>query len=326
MHDNPDPDVIAAGWAIHSLLQDKLRRPARIVGGGAIVRAENRHMVELLNPPIELVSEIPADVRAASILVDCGLGTTNHLVTRAGIEPVAVIDHHQNGKATRRIPFADIRTNAAAAASIAASYLREQGVDPGMKLATAILYAIRTETSGSETQHSALDRAIVRWCTAIADPALLAEIENAPLDPEYFSDLTLAMQSTTVYDSTAICFLPQALGAEIVGEVADLLVRCRGIDSVLCAAVIGDDLVLSARTDRSGGDAACLLRSTVERLGGCGGHMHRAGGKIIGVAPHAKLPSSLMAELRVRWLAANGTTYHRGKHLVARRDGRRKSE
>ena len=137
MHDNPDPDVIAAGWSISCLLEEKLNRPVRIVGGGAIVRAENRHMVELLNPPIELVSEITCAVETAPILVDCGLGTTNHLVTRAGIEPVAVIDHHKSANGARRVPFRDIRTSAAASASIAASYLREQGIDPGMKLATA---------------------------------------------------------------------------------------------------------------------------------------------------------------------------------------------
>ncbi len=282
MHDNPDPDVIAAGWALLCLLEEKLNKPVRLVGGGAIVRAENRHMVELLNPPIELVTDISADRdatdgRTAVILVDCGVGKTNHLLTRASIEPVAVIDHHQTINDHRPLLFKDIRTNAAASASITASYLREQRVDPGMKLATAIIYAIRTETCGSETAHSFLDRSIVKWMTRIADPTVLAEIENAPLEPEYFGDLALAMQSTFIYGDTALCFLPRALGAEIVGEVADLLVRCRGIQRVLCAAAIGGDLLLSSRTSREGGDASKLLQATINGLGGCGGHTHRAG-------------------------------------------------
>jgi nanoRNase/pAp phosphatase (c-di-AMP/oligoRNAs hydrolase) len=320
MHDNPDPDVIAAGWAIYCLLSERLGRPASIVGGGAIVRAENRHMVELLHPPIQLVSELTAEPHTASILVDCGPGTTNHLVTRAGIEPVAVIDHHKHEVGARRIPFRDVRIDAAASASIAASYLREQQIDPGMKLATAVLYAIRTETSGSETDHSALDRSIVRWLSAIGDPALLAEIENAPLEPEYFSDLALAMQSTFRYDTTAICFLPRASGPEIVGEVADLLVRCRGIQSVLCAATMGEDLVLSSRTARGGGDAADLLRATVSGLGGCGGHAHRAGGKISGVAPRSKLRSGLIDQLRERWLGVCQVKRQQGTRLIARRE------
>ncbi len=320
MHDNPDPDVIAAGWAVSCLLEEKLNRPVRIVGGGAIVRAENRHMVELLNPPIELVGDIAADSGTASILVDCGLGTTNHLVTRAGIEPVAVIDHHKQSNGPRRVPFRDIRTDAVAAASIAASYLREQKIDPGMKLATAILYAIRTETCGSETAHSVLDRSIVRWLAAIADPALLAEFENAPLEPAYFSDLALAMQSTMVYGNSAICFLPRASGPEIVGEVADLLVRCRGVKSVLCAAAIGSDLVLSARTMRHGGDAPQLLRAAINGLGGCGGHMRRAGGKISGVASQGKVREDIVVQLRSRWLSVCQEAGQSGARLVARHD------
>ncbi|HID22577.1 MAG TPA: hypothetical protein EYP14_09265, partial [Planctomycetaceae bacterium] len=41
-HDNPDPDAIAAGWALLTLIESRLKRSARLVGGGAIVRAENR--------------------------------------------------------------------------------------------------------------------------------------------------------------------------------------------------------------------------------------------------------------------------------------------
>ena len=45
-HDNPDPDAIASGWGIQCLVTEKLGIPTRFIGGGAIVRAENRHMVE----------------------------------------------------------------------------------------------------------------------------------------------------------------------------------------------------------------------------------------------------------------------------------------
>ena len=51
-HDNPDPDAIAAGWALFELVAEKLAKPVDLVAGGGIVRAENRHMVELLGPPI----------------------------------------------------------------------------------------------------------------------------------------------------------------------------------------------------------------------------------------------------------------------------------
>ena len=47
MHDNPDPDAIASGWGIKVLIDQTVAIPTRVIGGGAIVRAENRQMVEL---------------------------------------------------------------------------------------------------------------------------------------------------------------------------------------------------------------------------------------------------------------------------------------
>ena len=62
---------------------------------------------------------------SAAVLVDCGVEATNHIVTRQHIDPVAIIDHHTNGRPPRAA-FVDVRTDVAASASIVASYLREQ--------------------------------------------------------------------------------------------------------------------------------------------------------------------------------------------------------
>lgn len=319
-HDNPDPDAIATGWGVQVLIEEKLNKPVRLVGGGAIVRAENRHMVELLQPPIELVDDIEISESAATILVDCSSAATNHLLMRKAVRPVAVIDHHPGNKNGARPDYRDIRPKVAASASIAASYLREQKIHPGMKLATAMLYAIRTETRGFETYHSALDRAILPWLTERSEPALLADIENAPLAREYFSDLVLAIQNTFIYGDVAFCYLPRAAGADIVGEVADLLIRCQAIRRVLCAAVVGHDLLLSARTAKQSGSAVELLQHALERFGGAGGHAHRAGGKIPHVGAGGKIDEGVQDKLRRRWLDACGATRRRGTRLVAKRE------
>ena len=56
-HDNPDPDAIATGWAVLCLLREKLSCQVQLLAGGQILRAENRQMVQLLQPPLELVRE-----------------------------------------------------------------------------------------------------------------------------------------------------------------------------------------------------------------------------------------------------------------------------
>lgn len=318
MHDNPDPDAIASGWGVEVLIRERLGRPTRVVAGGAIVRAENRHMVELLNPPIEFVDELAPDGDTAAILVDCGAEATNHLLTQHGIRPVAIIDHHHADPIGFPVPYVDVRPQIAASATIVASYLRQQGVEPGPKLATAMLYAIRTETCGYETHFSDLDRAILPWLTAGGEPSLLAEIENAPLTQDYFADLSLALQAAVRYDHVALCVLPRASGAEIVGEVADLLIRCETVHRVLCGALVGDDLLLSARTQPGYGRAVQLLLKTLGGLGGAGGHAHRAGGKVPNVRKRLRSDAELRRELQRRWLDACGVRQQTGIHLIPR--------
>ncbi len=320
MHDNPDPDAIATGWGLKVLIDETIAMPTRVIGGGAIVRAENRHMVNLLQPPIELVDEFDFDDRAAAILVDCSIGASNHVLTRQGVQPFAIIDHHISDDQNTETPFVDIRVQVAASASIIASYLREQDIPPGAKLATAMLYAIRTETCAYESHYSSLDRLILPWLMEYAEPELLVEIHNAPLQRTYYGDLLLALQNTFLYDDVALCFLPRADGVEIVGEVADLLVRCESVGRVMCGAVIGDDLLVSARTQFAEDNAAEMIQTTLQGLGGAGGHAHRAGGKIPNVGESASAVEKVSNLLRDRWLDVCGVDRKRGTRLIAKRE------
>jgi len=322
-HDNPDPDAIATGWAVYELVRQKLSRPVRLIGGGEILRAENVHMVKILHPPLELVhrGDVEPDGDTAVVLVDCSADSQNHVLAGKVFEPAAVIDHHLSHTRNGRVEFADVRPQVIASASIAASYLREQDITPAASLATALQYAVRTETRGNEVRYSRLDRTVIMWLSEWSDPAQLAEIENAPLKPEYFADLALALQGTFIYGDTALCLLPRASGPEIVGEVADLLIRCEGIRRVLCGAVVHDDLLLSVRTEQnSSEDAAALVRRTLEGIGHGGGHMHRAGGKISAAGRGPVVLEMLEDELLGRWLVTCGIDRQRGRHLIARRE------
>jgi nanoRNase/pAp phosphatase (c-di-AMP/oligoRNAs hydrolase) len=334
MHDNPDPDAIATGWAAKFLLDQRSDKPTRLIAGGDIVRAENRHMVRLLRPPLELLDDVQLEAGTAVILVDCGLDATNHLFSDAPCVPRAVIDHHQpaeksgfrspsarsgwqNGRTPRTL--LDIRADVAASATIITTYLREQNLEPNSDLATALLYAIHSETRGGETYYSRLDRIVLPWLTRRADPSLLAEIQSAPLAPAYFVDLVLALQTTFIYDDAAFCMLPQAASPEIVGEVADLLVRREGVHRVVCAAVCHESVLLSVRTDQAGGDATQLLLDTIRGIGRGGGHTHRAGGKLSESTTGSRVPEELQEELRARWLRACGVRRVRGTRLLPKR-------
>jgi nanoRNase/pAp phosphatase (c-di-AMP/oligoRNAs hydrolase) len=319
-HDSPDPDAIASACALAPLLEQRLKKPVRVVAGGAVTRGENLRMLELLKLPIDFVDEIDAtDPRMAIILVDSAPTAANHLLAKSGVDPVAVIDHHRQQGRQYRVRFRDIRPNVAATATIIAQYLREQDLPPSTDIATALWYGIRTDAIGLPRM-SVVDQRTVVWLMRFADHSKLADIENAPLSRDYYSDLLLAIKSTFVYGDAALCFLPRAATPEIVGEVADLLIRCRDINRLMCAAALGGDVLLSVRTTDAGGDATELMRKAVEGLGYGGGHRRRAGGKLVAAPRADRVTEDLQTELRGRWLRACGIESQRGSRLVTRRD------
>jgi nanoRNase/pAp phosphatase (c-di-AMP/oligoRNAs hydrolase) len=302
-HDVPDPDAIAAGWALSWLLEKKLGKRPKLVGRGPVIRAENKFMIKLFHPPLLLIDRFVFQDHAV-VLVDCVPTASNHLLNKTGIQVDAVIDHHQRDNHQCRARYQDIRSHVAATAGIAAGYLIEQNMEPFTELATALLYAIRTETQGERGLLSDIDRQVISWLGERADHAQIAAIEKAPLPRDYYVDLLFAIENTQLYENVGICFLPHAAGGELVGEIADFLIRCNDLSAVLCGAVVGDALVLSARTARGGANAAELLQHCLKSPGDSGGHEHRAGGKIPLRDNEAAVIRDLQSLLKQRWLQA----------------------
>ena len=321
-HNNPDPDAIASGWALRFLIKKRCNRMAKFLAGGGIIRAENRQMVSLLNPPIKLTQQPRINSQTAIILVDCGANSRNHIATEYPKQIVGVIDHHERENIQSTLGFQDIRPNAASTASIVTSYLRENNLEPDSKMATGLLYAIETEVSGGDTLLTKLDHAMIDWLTQYANHNLLGKIRNAPLPLKYYSDVNSALEKAVVYDRSVFCFLPQISGPETVGEMADMLVRCENILSVCCIAFYANNLFVSVRTDIDGDNAADLVSQTVATMGHCGGHQHRAGG-VISLDTFGKLClKNLETQLRNRWLKACRTEGNSGVRLVKGGEGK----
>ena len=316
-HDYPDPDAIAAGWAIRQLAVEKLRIPTRLVARGQILRPENRCLMGLLRPPLELVrgeAEVPGD--AATVLVDCDPRASNHLLGDSSGRVLAVVDHHSAESAPLDICFVDIRPDVAATASIAAQYLREQLLVPDEQLATAMLYALRTETRGGEIAYTPFDHRILTWLTGIANPTWLAKIETAPFHCSHLSNLAVALDATAIYGDVAFCFFPDECQAGLVAEVADMLIRCEQLRYVFCGATFGGDVLISVRTDRTEAHAGRLVQRLVDGLGRGGGHQHRAGAKIPNATEMMAGSEQLCRELRERWLLLCGAENRLAKPLV----------
>jgi len=279
MHNHPDPDSLGGALILRRVLQKHFAVQVVLAYGGLIGRAENRAMVARLRIPVKRAREIDFDRFDAVILVDTQPGTGNNSLPPGRI-PEAVFDHHPLRPETREVPLHDVRPEYGAVVTMLADYLEAAGLDLDRRLATAIFYAIRSETQNLGREASAADARVFTQAFPLVDNRALAGIEQAPLSRDYLVILDRAFRATRVYGRLAVTRLHRIPYPDVPAELADLLLRVRDIDHALVMGVYGGQVYLSLRTLDRRVNAGRLLRRVVGSRGGAGGHEMIAGGRI----------------------------------------------
>ncbi|HLF23949.1 MAG TPA: NAD-binding protein, partial [Burkholderiales bacterium] len=187
LHNSPDPDAIASGLALQTICEH-LGTKAHLYHGGKIGHQENRAFVNLLH--IELTEIGPKEDPMEHVnkhdkvaLVECGVPGKNNILPQ-GVVPALIFDHHPLDEEDVMADFVDVREAVGATATILTKYLQQLNVTVDPRLATALLYAIRTDTRGFTRGATAEDMAAATFLSAYADMALLERIETPPMAGE----------------------------------------------------------------------------------------------------------------------------------------------
>ena len=90
---------------------------------------------------------------------------------------------------------------------------------------------------------------------------------------------------------------------ELVAELADLLLRLEGIETVLSMGYYSTEMILSIRTSSEQINAGDLIGKLVEGIGSAGGHGMMAGGKVDNVENSDSARAALEKILTDRMLA-----------------------
>jgi nanoRNase/pAp phosphatase (c-di-AMP/oligoRNAs hydrolase) len=279
-HDNPDPDAIAAAAALARLLRTAFGRDVTVAYGGLVGRAENREMVRVLRFRMSRVRELDWSGYRHVALVDTQPLTGNNQLP-AGLKPDLVFDHHPIRAASRKAPFFDIRPEYGASATILAEYLLAAEVPISRRLATAVLYAIRSETQDFRRHFVAADKQLHDRLLPGADNRALGRIQSPRLPLSYFSTLHGALEALESVSTLVVSHLGAVAQPDIVPEVADLLIRMEGKTWSFATGLHGERMYLSLRTSNARGDAGRLMRRLVGKRGKGGGHGMAAGGWIV---------------------------------------------
>lgn len=297
-HNNPDPDAIASAVALSHLMEQQRGVASQIAYNGVIGRAENRALVRYLGNPLRRLTADDLREPAPIALVDTQPSSGNSAVN-SDMTVSIVIDHHPCCDTPIKATFADIRPKFGATSTILTEYFQEAGLQPSPALATALFYGIKTDTLGLVRGTSAADIAAYLYLQAYIDVGALIAIENAPVPAAYFAHLDASVQAARVYDDVIVAYIGAIHYPDLVGEMADLLMRLEHMQWSICMGVYNDVLILSTRTRQRRGGAGKLVRTIVGLDGTAGGHGAMAGGQI---PLHGRNPDQIAHEMTQRIL------------------------
>jgi nanoRNase/pAp phosphatase (c-di-AMP/oligoRNAs hydrolase) len=278
-HNDPDPDAIGSAVALRHLLVNRLNVKVKIAYRGIIGRAENRALVRYLDQPLQQFSRVDLSPPVAIALVDTQPGVGNSPL-RQPADVALVIDHHPWHPGTATARFADVQADVGATSTILTGYLQSAGIELPVSIATALFYGIKTDTLGLGRSSSAADVEVYAFLVPLIDSRALFEIERAQVPGDYFQSLVEALKATRIYRDVLIAYVGWMKYPDLAAEIADWLMRLRGIQWTVCLGAHKENLILAIRCRHQKGGAGLLAQAIIGNLGTAGGHGTMAGGQV----------------------------------------------
>ncbi|HEX6465044.1 MAG TPA: DHH family phosphoesterase, partial [Vicinamibacterales bacterium] len=140
LHNDPDPDALASGLALRNLLR-RTKTTAIIGAIQGVTRPENLRMANMLDIQVEQITPASFEGFERIATVDVQPHYFGGLLDRADL----VIDHHPEHPGYSAV-FKDIRADYGSTSTILTEHLRAVDVNISERTATAMLYAIKSDT------------------------------------------------------------------------------------------------------------------------------------------------------------------------------------
>ncbi len=278
IHTNPDPDAIASASALKYLADKLYGIECSIAFSGNINRSENRAMVKELNIQMKQIAKINWDKYDRVALVDTQPGSGNNVLPEDKKCDI-VIDHHP-GRKNIKTNLKIIHPELGAVATILIEWLEALEMDIPADLATALVYAISSESQNLNREVHKRDIDAYLSVYVSSNLRKLARIMRPPLPRHYFISVAKTLQKTVTYRNLICAHIGDVPTVEIVSEMADFLVRHERISWCMCTGRFKDRLILSLRTRIANAEAGKLLQKLVRNSKTVGGHGMSAGGFI----------------------------------------------
>jgi nanoRNase/pAp phosphatase (c-di-AMP/oligoRNAs hydrolase) len=270
LHNDPDPDAMASGLALRNVLR-RTKQTALIAALQGVTRPENQRMMNLLDIHVEILtpSQVAAFDRIA--MVDVQPHYFGGAIDRVDL----VIDHHPEQSGYTAV-YKDIRPDYGSTSTILTEHLRAIDVNISERTATAMLYAIKSDTLFFNRQANRVDIDSFSYLYPLADATLIRKMEGAEITMDRLEYVLKAKQHGRLVEQVFCAFLGASPREDFIPYVADFYLQLEDVKWTIVSGIVNDSLVMSVRNLGYGRDAGAFVRKYFNDIGSAGGHRSMA--------------------------------------------------
>jgi nanoRNase/pAp phosphatase (c-di-AMP/oligoRNAs hydrolase) len=264
-----DPDAMASALALKRLFWRKLTR-ASIYHINRIERADNLAMIKLLRIDQKHIRKLKRSEVTKWALVD---SQPYHHKEFEKIDFDIIIDHHPLD-ARSKAGFVDIRESYGSNSTIMIEYLRAAKIRPSPRLATALFYAIKTDTDNFVRGSTTQDINAFRYLYPYANMNIMKKIESSEMTKQTLESYQLAMKRLSFIKDIAFVHMGKVENPDILVIIADFFMRLAEATWSVVSGVYGDKLIVILRNAGFRGDAGKSAQKLFGHWGdaSAGGH------------------------------------------------------
>lgn len=266
LHNDPDPDAMASGLALRNILR-RTKQTAVIAALQGVTRPENQRMMNLLDIHVEILTADELTNFDRIAMVDVQPHYFGGAVDRVDL----VIDHHPEQPGYSAV-FKDIRTDYGSTSTILTEHLRAVDANISERTATAMLYAIKSDTLFFNRQANRVDIEAFSYLYPLADAALIRKMEGAEITLDRLDYVLRARQTGQMREQVFCAFLGNSPREDFIPYVADFYLQLEDVKWTIVSGIVNDSLIMSVRNLGYSRNAGEFVRKHFADIGSAGGH------------------------------------------------------
>jgi nanoRNase/pAp phosphatase (c-di-AMP/oligoRNAs hydrolase) len=182
-----------------------------------------------------------------------------------------VIDHHPEQHGYNAV-FKDIRPDYGSTSTILTEHLRAVDADISERTATAMLYAIKSDTLFFNRQANRCDIEAFSFLYPLADAALIRKMEGAEITAERLQFVVKATEGGRLVDQVFAAFIGEAPREDVIPYIADFFLQLENVKWTAVAGILNASFVMSVRNLGYTRNAGDFVRRFFADIGSAGGH------------------------------------------------------